>query len=183
MFQLKGVFSNSPVALIAFICVLFLSGCGTVQHDAVFVSGYAPSPKATVVLGEVTDAAPVIKRGNDHKDFDIAKAMREQLEAKLRESGLLTASGRTEGSLVLSVKIVDYEPGDAFKRWLMPGYGSTVLSVECTLHDGDKKVATVTARRTVDAGGGYTIGAWQTIFGKVAEDIVSDLKKKLRQPV
>ena len=63
----------------------------------------------------------------------------------------------------------------------MPGYGSTVLTVECALHDGAKKVATVNARRTVDAGGGYTVGAWKTIFGSVAEDIVADLKKKFRK--
>ena len=105
--------------------------------------------------------------------------MRDELEAKLRASGLFAGSTGGKQPLVISVRIVDYEPGDAFKRWLMPGYGSTVLSVECELRDGSKKVATINARRTVDAGGGYTIGAWNTIFTTIAEDIVSSLKKKL----
>ena len=31
----------------------------------------------------------------------------------------------------------------------------------------------------MDAGGGYTIGAWQTIFNDVAGDLVADLKRKI----
>lgn len=182
MFPMKGFFPGSPAILMALIGALLLSGCGTANHSAVYVPGYALSPEATVAVGAVSDAAPVIDRGEELKDFDVAAAMRKQLEAKLRESGLHVASAGTEGSLVLSVKIVDYQPGDAFKRWLWPGYGSTILSVAGLLQDGDETVAVIKARRTVDAGGGYTIGAWEEIFGDVADDIVSDLKKNLRGP-
>jgi len=180
MSSIKVVSAKSLAALMAAVVGLVLSGCGTVSHDISFVPGYAPPSKSSVVVGDITDAAPKAKRDNEFKDFDIAKEMREQLEARLRESGLTAAPQAGQRSLVLLGNIVDYDPGDAFKRWLMPGYGSTVLAVEFTLRDGDKKVATVNARRTLDAGGGYTVGAWKTIFGNVAEDIVSNLRQKLR---
>ena len=39
--------------------------------------------------------------------------------------------------------------------------------------------ATAQANRSVDAGGGYTTGAWEEIFGDVAADLVSDLKASI----
>lgn len=36
------------------------------------------------------------------------------------------------------------------------------------------------AKRTVDAGGGYTIGAWETIFKSVADDIVTELGEQVK---
>ena len=61
------------------------------------------------------------------------------------------------------------------------GYGSTVLVVEATLRDADGNVdATAQANRSVDAGGGYTVGAWKKIFDDVAGDLVSDLKGNIR---
>jgi len=77
----------------------------------------------------------------------------------------------------MDVNIIEYRKGDAFKRWLWPGYGSTVLVVEATLLDAEGNVdATAQANRSVDAGGGYTVGAWESVFDDVARDLVSDLK-------
>ena len=180
MLALKLV--KPAVALFALACLLLLEGCGTAQQDILFKPEFVPAPNAAIRVGDVVDTAPRIKRGNEFKDLDVAMKMRDALEAKLREAGLLGTLASDGKPLVLSARVVDYEPGDAFKRWLMPGYGSTVLTVECALHNGDEQVATVNARRTVDAGGGYTIGAWETIFGQVAEDVVAGLKKKLRPP-
>jgi len=33
----------------------------------------------------------------------------------------------------------------------------------------------------ISFGGGYTIGAWKSIFGDVAEDIVGELRAKIRK--
>ena len=180
MFTFNPGFLRTAVLALTAIGVLALSGCGTAQQDISFVPEFVPASGTVIAVGEVVDAAPKLKRGNEHKDLDVARKMRDALEAKLRASKLLGGSEAGRKPLVLSARIVDYEPGDAFKRWLMPGYGSTVLTVECALHDGTKRVATVNARRTVDAGGGYTIGAWETIFGQVADDIVNGLKEKLK---
>jgi hypothetical protein len=40
-------------------------------------------------------------------------------------------------------------------------------------------VGTVRVRRTVSFGGAYTSGAWRSIFGSVADDIVSELRSKI----
>jgi len=69
--------------------------------------------------------------------------------------------------------------GDAFQRWLWPGLGKTVLEVHCELQDGDRVVGRADAKRTVDAGGGYTIGAWKSIYNDVAADIVEDVSTQL----
>jgi len=80
----------------------------------------------------------------------------------------------------MDVNIIEYRMGDAFKRWLWPGYGSTILVIEANLLDAEGNVdATAQANRSVDAGGGYTVGAWEKIFEDVAADLVSDLKASI----
>ncbi len=92
---------------------------------------------------------------------------------------MLASSGSTGTIYVLIPEIREYRPGSAFKRWLLPGHGSTILWVESVLREGNKKIGKLSTRHTVDAGGAYTTGAYESIFGAVAEDIVADLKKKL----
>lgn len=71
--------------------------------------------------------------------------------------------------------------GDAFQRWLVPGVGSTVLEVHAELREADRPVGAAGARRTVDAGGGYTIGVWESIFGQIAGDLTEDVAAQLRK--
>ena len=95
---------------------------------------------------------------------------------ELTNESLLGQDGATN-AVTMNVNIIEYRKGDAFKRWLWPGYGSTVLVVEATLLDAEGNVdATAQANRSVDAGGGYTTGAWKKIFEDVAADLVADLK-------
>ena len=47
------------------------------------------------------------------------------------------------------------------------------------MREGDGKVAQLSNKRTVDAGGGYTAGAYERIFTDVADDIVTGLNEKL----
>jgi hypothetical protein len=95
---------------------------------------------------------------------------------ELTKESLLGQRG-SPGVVTMDVNIIEYRKGDAFKRWLWPGYGSTVLVVEATLLDVEGNVdASAQANRSVDAGGGYTTGAWEKIFKNVAADLVSDLK-------
>jgi hypothetical protein len=49
----------------------------------------------------------------------------------------------------MNVKITEYEAGSAFKRWLLPGYGVTKISVQVTLLDGETEVGSIVGRRTV----------------------------------
>ena len=45
--------------------------------------------------------------------------------------------------------------------------------------DQDNMVGSIVASREVVAGGGYTIGAWQTVFSDVANDVTQDLKGQI----
>lgn len=158
---------------------LVLSGCGAVSHEATLLSKYVLEPGSRIEVGKVTDATGQVPKVDDQV-VNIEQLLTDALTEKLRREDLLWAGG-PDRKLVLITKIVEYEPGDAFKRWLLPGWGSTVVSVECELRDANELVGTVRARRTVSFGGGYTIGAWRTIFASVADDVVSELQSKIRK--
>ena len=80
----------------------------------------------------------------------------------------------------LDCDIKKYATGNAFARWLVPDAGATKLGIGCEVREGDKVLATATAERSVLAGGGYIIGAWATLFSKVANDLVGEIKRSLR---
>lgn len=58
--------------------------------------------------------------------------------------------------------------------------GTTVLSIQCDLRDNDMLVGSAEARRTISIGGGYTVGAWKTIFSSIAKDVVKDIMSEMQ---
>lgn len=154
------------------LVLLLLTACGTVQHTVKLNDAFAPPANTLVAVGPVTNQS-------GHK-FEVSpeQMLSDALTKTLRSEKLLWSEG--QGSkLVLDSTIVEYEEGNAFKRWLLSGWGSTVLTVRGNLRDGEKIVGSVDARRTVSFGGLYTVGAWESVFGSIAEDIVSDLRTKI----
>ena len=179
-----GPFGEAPMRSagtlwITVLLGLVLAGCGAVSHDATLLANYVPDPGSRIEVGTVTNATGQVPKVDDEV-VNIEQLLSDALAEKLRGEGLLWA-GDPSRKLVLVTQIVEYEPGDAFKRWLLPGWGSTVVSVEGELRDANQLVGTVRARRTVSFGGAYTIGAWRTIFASVADDVVSELQSKLRK--
>jgi len=62
----------------------------------------------------------------------------------------------------------------------LPGWGATILIVQCDLVDDDNNiVGSVKATRTVSIGGLYSVGAWKTVFNNLANDVVEDLSKSI----
>lgn len=58
---------------------------------------------------------------------------------------------------------------------------ATCRFVQQSLYDAqNRQVGTATARRTVDFGGGFTIGAWKRIYTNVADDVVDKLAEQLK---
>ena len=158
-----------------FLSVLLSVGCGAVKHSVDLQEDYAIKADAKIEVGEVTNGTGLTF------DIDIEKLLADALEESLREEKLLsTIPG--EPKLIITSKIVEYKPGNAFKRWLLPGWGSTVLMIECDLMDANKLIGSVKARRTVAIGGGFTIGDWKDIFRDVSKDVVKDLRKKIDCP-
>jgi hypothetical protein len=149
-----------------------LFGCGTANQTLKMDDNFRCPPESKIEVGKVTN-----ETGKTFEEIDIIATFSEAITQKLEAQNLLFKELPSE-RIVLETKIVEYEPGNAFKRWLLPGYGSTVLAVKCDLKlpPDQKLIGSLEARRTVDAGGGYTIGAWKTIMGQVAEDVIKKLK-------
>ena len=155
-----------------FVFVMTLAACGAVHHEIRLNPDFSPRPETSIGIGTVTNAT------GQTFDVQIEDMFREALNDELKDENLLS-TGADGHKLVLATKIVEYEKGNAFKRWLLPGWGDTVLSIQCDLMDGDRLVGNIEARRTIAFGGGYTIGEWKRIFNRVAIDIVSDLREKI----
>lgn len=162
-----------------FLCVLLLAllaGCGTRRHEMVFEDGHAALPSdATYSVGTVLDESGFVFPGDEEK-LDIAESMESALVAALKEEGMYKGDG---ASYAIGVKILDYEPGSAFGRWLMPGVGSTVLQATSRVADSDHVVGNIETRNTIDAGGAYSVNAWKTIFNDAAAEIVKELKESM----
>ena len=160
-------------SIITLLPVVWLAACGTVEHSVVVQDEQAFRPETKVAVGEVTN------RTGESFDMDVEQMLRNAMLKKLEEQDL-AASPASPEVMTIDLSIIEYRKGDAFKRWLWPGYGSTVLVIEATLLDTEGNVdATAQANRSVDAGGAYTIGAWQSIFDDVAGDLVAELKMKI----
>jgi hypothetical protein len=157
-------------SLLPVFLVLSLVACGTVEHSVRVEDQQAFGQETRIVVGDVAN-----KTGESF-DIDIETMLNDAMVNELTKENLLGQEG-SNNTVIMNVNIIEYRKGDAFKRWLWPGYGSTVLVVEATLLDADGNVdATAQANRSVDFGGGYTIGAWKGVFEDVAADLVSDLK-------
>jgi uncharacterized protein DUF4410 len=160
----------------AAVLTVLLAGCGSVSHQAQFEPTYVPKADTRIEVGPVTNDT------GKTFDVDVSKMLADALTEQLTSDQLLWATPQQEtGHLIIATKIVDYDEGDAFKRWLLPGWGSTVLSMHCELKDSasGKLIGSVDARRTVSFGGALTIGAWRTIFASVAKDVVKELRSQV----
>lgn len=151
--------------------ILALYGCGAVNHKLTLKDNYTPQTGTTIEVGKVTNTT------GQTFEVNVEELLRAARAEKLRTEGMLLTKGGAN-NIVLTSNIVEYDEGNAFKRWLLPGWGATVLSVQCDLKEGSQLVGSVEARRTVSVGGAYTIGAWSTIFTSLAGDIVEDLQGK-----
>lgn len=160
----------------ALLLVLLAAACATPTGTKT-ESDLLPRPGARVELSEVSNES------GQRFDVDAVGLLREAMAESLREEGLAWTRGGPGDRFVLSLAIREYRPGNAFKRWLAPGYGSTVLGVEGTLRDAatGELAATVRHQRSVHAGGAYTIGAWRSVFGWVADDIAADLAVRIER--
>jgi hypothetical protein len=159
---------------LALAMLLGAVGCATPTATRT-ESDLLPRPGARVAVGSVTNAT------SQSFDVDAPALLRDALASALAEEGLAPAGG--PAAFVLDLAITEYRPGNAFKRWLLPGYGSTILGVEGTLRDAvtGALAASVVHRRSVHAGGGYTIGAWKSVFGWVAADVAADLRVRIER--
>ena len=158
------------------LAAIVSAGCGSANRNVRFDDGYNCAAGTKVEVPPATNST-----GKTFEEVDVAKALSEELAKALGNEGIYADDLYAGSRLKLPCQVTEYEPGSAFKRWLWPGYGSTVLAVKCELAEAgtDIVVGTADARRTVDAGGAYTIGAWKSIFVSLSEDVAKEIKTKL----
>jgi hypothetical protein len=111
-------------------------------------------------------------------DIDIEQKLHNALRKSLENEGIYAWDSSTSTDFKINVNITRYAPGNAFNRWLVPGYGSTILAVQGELQnakDGSLVLSTE-HQRIIWIGGAYTIGAWETIISQVANDLAHELK-------
>jgi hypothetical protein len=160
--------------LIVLIFSLIITGCANVQHQAKFDQNYKPPEVISVKVARVSNDTGLVFEN------DIEKLLVEAFEENLNEKNLLCEQGKAP-SLFLESYIIKYREGSAFKRWLLPGWGATELSIRCDLKDENNNlVGSAVASREIFAGGLYTIGAWKTVFKDVTDDVTNDLRDQLK---
>jgi hypothetical protein len=174
--KLSSLARARTAAVLCGCLMLLLAGCGTVEHKLTLDPGFQPQGGTLVSVGEVKNQT------GQTFDCDAEQLLTDALAGELRKHEML-APAETPSELIVKTQITEYQPGDAFKRWLLPGWGATVLTVHCDLYEKDHVVGSADVHRTVTAGGAYTIGAWKTIFANVAKDLVSDLRKQMPRSI
>ena len=157
-----------------FLSLMALAGCGATQ----FTSGVP----ATFVFrpGDKIELLPIENATGGTLSFPADQIFNQEMAKLLRERDLFSNPPHELASFTLRPKLIEFEEGNAFKRWLLPGYGSTV----CTIHADllDRKTGAVVgdlrARQSVSFGGAYSIGANEYICKRAAEDLIREIDKK-----
>ena len=166
----------STIVMVVILCGLLpilVAGCTNVQHQVKLNKDYIPKEDVSIKVAKVINDT-----GFDF-DIDIEEMLADALEDQLLEEDLLWLGGK-QPVLFMESTITGYKKGSAFKRWMMPGWGATELSIRCELKDDkNNRVGSAIASREVVAGGGYTIGAWKTVFKDVASDVAEDLRHQI----
>lgn len=175
MTRRERVFQACAFTSVLGLFVLVMAGCGSVRHTAKFEPAFSPKPDTGIEVG------PVANETGKTFALDLPKMLTDALGEALDRERLLWTGGSASEHLIMTSKIVEYEEGDAFKRWMLPGWGTTVLSIHCEVKESGngRMIGAVDARRTVSIGGAYSIGAWRTIFASVAKDVVKELRTKI----
>lgn len=163
-------------AALVIVASLLFTACATTETQT-FSSDPVVRPGAKIELGSVS-VAP-----EKSYEIDAAVLMRNAFEAALLDSDIGWDGDPAADRFVLDVVVDDYEPGNAFKRWLLPGYGSTIVRISGQLTDLSTRTVAgeLDYERAVHAGGGFTIGAWQSIFNSVANDVVRQLDNRVNK--
>ena len=113
-------------------------------------------------------------------DIDIEKMLADALEDQLFEEDLLWL-GEKVTVLFMESRVTMNKKDSAFKRSMQTGRGATELSIRCELKDDkNNMVGSAMSSREIVGGGLHTVGAWETLFKDVANDLAADLKKQIQ---
>ena len=170
---------RTVVFLAVMTALLVLSGCSTKTYYQPIPGEATVQPTASFVVGKTEDLSGYKFSDEDKDKFDLATAMDDALKAELGKAGALRLDG---ADYVIDTKIINYAPGNAALRWLLPGAGETRLTVESSIINNEGRVvAKIPVDRQVAAGGVQTVGAYKYVFEDVAKAIVTVLRDETKR--
>ncbi len=168
-----------PRALIEKICLtvtmLVITGCGATDFQSKMPDSFA------LQQGQTIEFPPIENSTGKSLDPPADQIFNEYMTTLLQERKLLQTSPQQPATLILKTKLIEYEPGNAAARWVLPGLGTTVCTVHAELLDKSTGAlkGRMQARQTVSFGGAYSIGADKYICKRAADDLIEEIDKKM----
>jgi len=120
-------------------------------------------------------------RNQTGKTFDIdpTALVSSGFHEDLRKEGIniLERRDMSLDFVTVEISLVEYAPGSAAQRWLLPGAGATVCVARVTLTDGKsgKLLGEIVANNSVGAGGLFSVGADTSVPEYVGREIAQAL--------
>jgi hypothetical protein len=151
-----------------------VSGCGKSSQSTTVDNPAVPHSSIRIKVMDVSNDSKALP------DVDMIGLLWDSLKEQLAKDGMLWTKDWVGTPLLMEARIIGYQRGDDIQRWVAPGFGSTKLAVRCEVKDGDRLVATVETKRSIGFGDGIQFRAWRKIYSQVAEDVVRELRTKLR---
>lgn len=156
--------------------ILFIVGCGATRFDTKLPDSFS------LKEGQTIEFLPIENVTGKTLDPPADRIFDEYMGNLLKERKLLNLSSQP-ALVVLKSKLTEYEAGNAFGRWLLPGLGTTVCTVDAELLDKTTGalIGRMQSRQTVSFGGAYSIGADNYICKRVADDLIREIDKKINK--
>ena len=155
--------------------ILAVAGCGATQFASGIPESFAIGP------GQKIELPPIENATGKALSFAADQVFNLHMSKLLRERNLESVPPHHTATVILKTKLIEFEQGDAFQRWLLPGLGTTVCTVHAELLDRKTGalIGAIESRQTVSFGGAYSIGAYEYICRRVAEELIQEIDKKL----
>lgn len=172
----KGEHMRSNVVLLTVL--LLLTGCATEQPQLVTVPGVSLAGYKTLAV------APASNDTGQSSDFDFAAIFTDDLKSALQAKGydVSDANAAPADALIVQCSFVNYAPGNAFQRWLLPGLGTTQTTVKTTLIDKKtgKALGDMVTIKAITGGFFGGVGGYRSILESVASDVSTAIDNKIK---
>jgi hypothetical protein len=158
------------------VLAIFAAGCAVGTPMVHMERDFVPAAYQKVEILTVTNDT-----GQTY-EFDVSEMLTKNIKSQFKDKGCLLASHQEKDSvLMVKSSLTLYEPGSAFKRGLLPGYGATRCTVKTSLIDKKtgKVIGEIVVPKTISEGGLYSIGADKRILNVVAADIAQETIKQV----
>lgn len=162
---------RQPIRTLAFGMALTLAsvitGCANTSSQIVSNPEHL-TPPLTFQLGQCKDHT-----GNSQRD--LGREATEALAGQLQKRPSMPVA--PDGRYRIDCRVEAFQEGNAWKRWVMPGWGQTTARISVTLIDSQSgsEVLTLEGDSAVVGGGLYSLGADRHILESAAGAVVDKL--------